>query len=93
MWKCVNLTSLEGIDNLTNLKELIINWAGISDISLLSMLTRLKTLDLSGCECLESLDGIGNLADLEELILSNTNSVKGQGHVLHIMSPPDSPLD
>lgn len=66
---CIGITSLSGIENLTNLEYLIVSGIQISDISYLSDLTNLRDLSIIGGDY-SDISYLSNLTKLESLSLS-----------------------
>jgi Leucine-rich repeat (LRR) protein len=65
---CDKLTSLSGIECLTQLKELSLSsCSSLTSLAGIESLTHLKEIDLSSCSSLTSLAGIKPLTQIENL--------------------------
>ncbi|MBT3581569.1 hypothetical protein HN511_04680 [bacterium] len=82
------LPNISALQNLTNLEELIINYAYIQDISSLANLTSLKKLNLEENQ-ISDLTPLKNLTNLEELNLFSNNITD----ITPLVSLINSPLE
>ena len=64
-----DISEIEGLKNLNNLKELDLSWNKIKQIKGLEQLTNLQKLDLSWNR-IKEIDGLENLENLQEINLN-----------------------
>ncbi|MFO0647850.1 MAG: hypothetical protein U0326_16545 [Polyangiales bacterium] len=70
--RCTSLTSLDGIERLTELSLCILEGGAFSDISALSKLTSLERLSLRDCSKVSDIRALTALPKLKALILTGT---------------------
>jgi hypothetical protein len=63
------ISDIAGLQYATNLQELLLRWNQISDLSVLTALVNLRSLDAHGNHSLHDLSPLAGLANLEELVL------------------------
>lgn len=67
-----NARTIAFINELTNLEALTMNESSISSLDEIGRLTRLESLDLTGCGNLTSLDGVERFPSLEYISIART---------------------
>ncbi|CAD2216986.1 hypothetical protein AGDE_06582 [Angomonas deanei] len=77
LWGCASVTTVAGVSQLWNLKELFLQETSITDkgIDELKKCTQLEKLNMGGCVNLTNVNCLGTLVSLEELHLWSTKVV------------------